>query len=196
MTTTDDDPNFDPIVDIIPNVPSQQHQHSPSIWFGLVAPEETTFEAALTQAQEAHVDFAVVYLSKKTQHLKTLPLVAKTNISSTSLLLRTSDWNTRVVGALHPNYFEATNFAEQKKAELIIRQEVEWAQYLSLPAVLLPTKAAVAPHARIFSSLVSKLNYTQLWFQVPSYNTNEDTWLLWNQFRMACDHNPMVLPGL
>lgn len=79
----------------------------------------------------------------------------------------------------------------------MIRQEIEWAQYLSLPAVLLPTAASTVPFARILSSLLPKLNYTQLWLQVPSYTSSEaDSWESWNQFRMACDHHTMVLPGM
>lgn len=114
-------PNFDPVVDIIHDKLQKQQNSNPNVWFGIKMPNNVSLEQALAQGTEAHVDFVVMPLCKQQQKLITLPLTAKQSISKTNYLLRTTDWNQRVVGTLNEHLFtfDVNNLQEQQKAEMV-----------------------------------------------------------------------------
>ncbi|KAL0486888.1 type II arginine methyltransferase [Acrasis kona] len=198
---TTDDPNFDPIVDIVHDVKSKKP--NAQIHAGVEPNVFQTVDKALSITD--HFDFVVTPISKsesnrKSKHLDMRHMMVKNCIQGTDMLFRTSSWSNVVVGKIDEQAFHiladsdpSNNFEIYQKVQLIFEQELQWASHLSLPAVLLPSpsKQNVVPFAQLLHRAVSKCGYTNIWIRFQP-----DQWEEWNQVRIICEHSTKISPIL
>ncbi|XP_027189500.1 protein arginine N-methyltransferase 1.5-like isoform X12 [Cicer arietinum] len=73
-------------------------------------------------------------------------------------------------------------------SEAILKQQIEWASYLSLKACLLPTPKgnSCANYARCVNQILKG----------PKNNMQVDSWQTWNSFRVLCDHHNLLTIAL
>lgn len=194
------DPNFDPIVDTIHNLPTDQ---SGTLYFGCDPNTSQPLDDAIKITENA-VDFVVTPISNsesdsKTNHLDMRHMMIKNCIQGTDMLFRTSDWCNMVVGKMDEEAFKILANAKPgdletcKKVQLIFEQELMWAVHLSLPAVILPTPSitSVVPFAQMLNRAITKCHYTNIWI-----NFKPQDWPLWNIIRVICEHSTKVCPIL
>ncbi|XP_027189493.1 protein arginine N-methyltransferase 1.5-like isoform X3 [Cicer arietinum] len=94
-------------------------------------------------------------------------------------------------------------------SEAILKQQIEWASYLSLKACLLPTPKgnSCANYARCVNQILKgPKNNMQLLLRIPigmsdndyspRSNASVDSWQTWNSFRVLCDHHNLLTIAL
>lgn len=123
-------------------------------------------------------------------------------LSRSDLILNSQDWNRLIVGKISP-YFEIDSEIEhvRKTNEALFLQELEFANHLSLPAILLPLRSGNCINmAKILYARISGCCTYLVWVQLPMVakkrietigngDTDYNSWEWWNKFRIYCDYD-------
>ena len=127
---------------------------------------------------------------------------------NTDFMLKSQDWSTLVVGKL--SLWLGSNFKsniQKAIAEEATLQELNFAAYLSLPAVLVSiTNSNCTNLAKtIYSHLLKSHHCANMWIRIPltsaietsngtvdEEDSYENTWLWWNKFRSLCNQHNRV----
>ncbi|CAN6540197.1 unnamed protein product [Malus baccata var. baccata] len=113
--------------------------------------------------------------------------------AGSDLVLSPSQWSGRVVVSSWID-LDSEDEILRCDSETTLKQEIAWASHLSLQACLLP-----APKGK------SCANY--LWLRLPlvksdsetmdvNTDTSDDSWEIWNSFRMLCEHHSQLSVAL
>ena len=162
-------------------------------------------------AASAGFDFCVVPLShprnkRRAKDPKQRPLEAWTRSDMT---LTSKHWTSLVVGKVSPWIdLDSKLLKLRKEGEDVFWQEINWAQHLSLTAVLLtPPKdiSSVSNFAASVSRVVNSAGQMSVWISIPmtSCSNNDkdddettdisakstDMWLVWNKIKQFCGPN-------
>jgi hypothetical protein len=118
------DPNFDPIVDTIHNLPTDQNG---TLYFGCDPNISQTIDEAI-KITESAVDFVITPISKsesnaETNHLDMRHMMMKNCIVGTDMLFRTSDWCNLVIGKIDEQAFKI--LANSKPGDYEIYKKVQ-----------------------------------------------------------------------
>ncbi|KAK3152116.1 hypothetical protein QOZ80_2BG0154630 [Eleusine coracana subsp. coracana] len=138
-------------------------------------------------------------------------------VSASDLILGPSQWSSHIVGKLS-EWIDLDAEDEQLRldSELTLKQEVAWASHLSLQACVLPApkRSSCGNYARVVNQILQGLTNMQLWLRLPleksepmdddhdkvknndHMNEMEDSWELWNAFRLLCDHSSQLCVAL
>ncbi|ORX87190.1 Skb1 methyltransferase [Basidiobolus meristosporus CBS 931.73] len=110
-------------------------------------------------------------------------LIIKSSFSAENIVAQISDWIE----------FEQADFGSRISFEQAFKQQVEWASYNGVSAILFPSVAnidTIANFARCVNSTIDLLRFSGMWIRVPLLPLSEhDTWSKWNQLRTLCNHN-------
>jgi len=161
---------------------SSEEQRSSSkehLYCGLIVDNKPTLEEAIQVASEAYMDFVIAPLFKPstTQQQQVTPLLEST-ISSTEKYLNSQEWSHIVVAKVDwCKQLDHSDTKVRQQAESRFIQELNFASYMSLPAVLLPTPNGkrFANYARVVNDALRKSNYTTIWMQFPIEFTKNDS---------------------
>ncbi|GJN18962.1 hypothetical protein PR202_gb06184 [Eleusine coracana subsp. coracana] len=145
-------------------------------------------------------------------------------VSASDLILGPSQWSSHIVGKLS-EWIDLDAEDEQLRldSELTLKQEVAWAS-LSLQVsnsmttlhvfFLPPKRSSCGNYARVVNQILQGLTNMQLWLRLPleksepmdddhdkvknndHMNEMEDSWELWNAFRLLCDHSSQLCVAL
>lgn len=118
-------------------------------------------------------------------------------VTKTSFLFNSHEWSTLVVGTLsHLPDLTSVVTRRRLEAEQAVMQELRYAAFLSLPAIIVDVKNENCSNlARlIYSFLHDGHHNLHIWVKIPlqSPDGQEDTWHWWNKFRSLCNHHPRV----
>ncbi|XP_037494442.1 protein arginine N-methyltransferase 1.5 [Jatropha curcas] len=131
-------------------------------------------------------------------------------VAGSDLVLSPSQWSSHVVGKIS-SWIDLDSEDETLRmdSEITLKQEIAWANHLSLQACLLPSPkgASCANYARCVNQILQGLNSMQLWLRIPLMKTEEDStdinsinlidsWELWNSFRLLCEHHSQLAIAL
>jgi protein arginine N-methyltransferase 5 len=131
-------------------------------------------------------------------------------VCGSDLVLSPSQWSSHVVGKIS-SWIDLDSEDEvlRMDSETTLKQEIAWATHLSLQACLLPTPKgkSCANYARCVNQILQGLTTLQLWLRVPLVksegdsmdDTSEglnDSWELWNSFRLLCEHDSKLSVAL
>ncbi|PKA57891.1 Protein arginine N-methyltransferase 5 [Apostasia shenzhenica] len=133
-------------------------------------------------------------------------------VAASDLILSPAQWSSHVVGKI--SYWIDLDSDDEKlrmDSEITLKQEIAWASHLSVQACLLPPpkKGSCGNYARCVSQILQGLSNMQLWLRLPleksesvnnesvdagddSLNEVNDSWELWNSFRLLCDHHSQL----
>ncbi|KAK0078229.1 hypothetical protein PV325_002802 [Microctonus aethiopoides] len=162
----------------------------------------------LGAAREAQYEFICIPLVHPQFKREFISGVAKNRpgpFTRADMILRTSDWNSLVVGKLSPyiNVDSKTPHVREN-SEATLNQELSLALHLGLPAITFKLTDNIDNNvnlARILNNKMVAVGNIQIWVQVPmenplkqslSYRTDVETaiespWEWWNGFRSLCD---------
>ncbi|GMY17782.1 protein arginine N-methyltransferase 1.5 isoform X1 [Fagus crenata] len=131
--------------------------------------------------------------------------------AGSDLVLSPSQWSSHVVGKIS-SWIDLDSEDEilRMDSEITLKQEIAWASHLSLQACLLPAPKGIscANYARCVNQILQGLNNMQLWLRIPLLKTDDDdsvdvnsnnmddSWELWNSFRMLCEHHSQLSVAL
>ncbi|EFH43573.1 Skb1 methyltransferase family protein [Arabidopsis lyrata subsp. lyrata] len=131
-------------------------------------------------------------------------------VSGSDLVLSPSQWSSHVVGKVS-SWIDLDSEDEvlRMDSETTLKQEIAWATHLSLQACLLPTPKgkSCANYARCVNQILQGLTTLQLWLRVPLVKSDgdsmddtseglNDSWELWNSFRLLCEHDSKLSVAL
>eukprot|EP00257_Ricinus_communis_P009389 XP_002528010.2 protein arginine N-methyltransferase 1.5 [Ricinus communis] len=130
--------------------------------------------------------------------------------SGSDLVLSPSQWSSHVVGKISSWIdLDSEDETVRMDSETTLKQEIAWANHLSLQACLLPCPkgASCANYARCVNQILQGLNNMQLWLRIPLLKAEEDStdvnstnlidsWEQWNSFRMLCEHHSQLAVAL
>ncbi|XP_010526290.1 PREDICTED: protein arginine N-methyltransferase 1.5 [Tarenaya hassleriana] len=131
-------------------------------------------------------------------------------VAGSDLVLTPSQWSSHVVGKIS-SWIDLDSEDEvlRMDSETTLKQEIAWATHLSLQACLLPTpkRSSCANYARCVNQILQGLSNMQLWLRIPlvksdgdSMDVNSeglnDSWELWNSFRLLCEHDSKLSVAL
>ncbi|XP_031374612.1 protein arginine N-methyltransferase 1.5 isoform X2 [Punica granatum] len=131
-------------------------------------------------------------------------------VAGSDLVLSPSEWSSRVVGKISSWIdLDSEDQTLRLDSETTLKQELAWASHLSLQACLLPAPkgASCANYARSINQVLQGLNNMQLWLRVPLVHVDDDpeekssshpndSWELWNSFRLLCEHHSQLSVAL
>ncbi|KAK9721196.1 hypothetical protein K7432_003590 [Basidiobolus ranarum] len=167
---------------------------------GCIPPNVNDLEKTLECSQEGGFNFLVTQILQKSDNPEKEPaslepkpfqenqLIIKNSFSAESIVAQVSEWID----------FEHDDHSLRISSEQAFRQQVEWASYNGVSAVLLPTVArmsSVVNFARCVNNSIDLLRFSGIWARVPLHsatNNENDAWLKWNQLRTLCSHNPAL----
>uniref|UniRef100_A0A8C4N9H1 Protein arginine N-methyltransferase 5 n=1 Tax=Eptatretus burgeri TaxID=7764 RepID=A0A8C4N9H1_EPTBU len=136
-------------------------------------------------------------------------------LTRSDLLMPSSDWSTLIVGKISPwlRLHSDLDFV-RRNSEAAFMEELRFAAYLSLPAVLISLHQADNSNlARCLMYHMHSSHHGQaFWIHMPmvsscascdvvvdgdsqglgDFDSNEDTWLWWHRFRCLCDYNKRI----
>ncbi|KAM1177603.1 hypothetical protein ACFX13_017333 [Malus domestica] len=130
--------------------------------------------------------------------------------AGSDLVLSPSQWSGHVVGKVS-SWIDLDSEDEILRcdSETTLKQEIAWASHLSLQACLLPAPKgkSCANYARCVNQLLQGLSGTQLWLRLPlvksdsetkdvNTDTSDDSWEIWNSFRLLCEHHSQLSVAL
>ncbi|KAK6129844.1 hypothetical protein DH2020_036430 [Rehmannia glutinosa] len=134
--------------------------------------------------------------------------------AGSDLVLSPSQWSSHVVGKIS-SWIDLDSEDEtlRKDSEIALKQEIAWASHLSLQACLLPTPkgTSCANYAKCLNQILQNLGSMQLWLRIPLEKSEDDTdasspdfmgeghndsWELWNSFRLLCEHHSQLSVAL
>ncbi|XP_065849543.1 protein arginine N-methyltransferase 1.5 [Euphorbia lathyris] len=130
--------------------------------------------------------------------------------AGSDLVLSPSQWSSHVVGKIS-SWIDLDSEDETLRmdSEITLKQEIAWANHLSLQACLLPCPkgASCANYARCVNQILQGLNNMQLWLRIPLLKAEEDStdvtstnlidsWEQWNSFRLLCEHHHQLAVAL
>ncbi|KAJ8758723.1 hypothetical protein K2173_000444 [Erythroxylum novogranatense] len=142
-------------------------------------------------------DYRPSLLEKESIESRVLPF------AGSDLVLSPSQWSSHVVGKIS-SWIDLDSEDETLRmdSETTLKQEIAWANHLSLQACILPAPkgASCANYARCVNQILQGLNNMQLWLRIPLVKVEEgsvdmnsnnliDLWELWNSFRILCEHH-------
>ncbi|CAI0395175.1 unnamed protein product [Linum tenue] len=130
--------------------------------------------------------------------------------AGSDLVLSPSQWSSHVVGKIsHWIDLDSEDETLRMDSETTLKQEIAWANHLSLQACLLPSpkSKSCANYARCVNQILQGLNNIQLWLRIPltkiddasmDANSGElvDSWEQWNSFRILCEHHSQLSVAL
>ncbi|XP_051129956.1 protein arginine N-methyltransferase 1.5 [Andrographis paniculata] len=147
-------------------------------------------------------------LDNETSRSRALPF------AGSDLVLSPSQWSSHVVGKIS-SWIDLDSEDEtlRKDSEIVLKQEIAWASHLSLQACLLPTPkgASCANYAKCLNQILQNLGNMQLWLRIPLEKPEgvtdannpdfmeeriNDSWELWNSFRLLCEHHTQLSVAL
>lgn len=118
-------------------------------------------------------------------------------VTDTSYLFNSHEWSSLVVGKL--SYFtDLTSPVDKRRlmASEALMQELRFAAFLSLPAVIVEVKDEnCSAIARIIYSFLHQGHHNlHIWVKIPlqSYDGQQDTWQWWNKFRRMCNSHGRI----
>ena len=83
------------------------------------------------------------------------------------------------------------NFFQKEKT---IEQELQWAQHLNLPAVILPSLSPpFENYARMIFRSVAKMNFGQLWLRIPILLDNVHFSFLFGNLSISISLNQQMI---
>ena len=115
------------------------------------------------------------------------------------LVLSSGAWTRHVVGKVSSWLALDSSCAHVRlRSERALRQELEWAAHLSVPAVLLPPPMChCTNYARQLCQAALNSSYLQLWVKVSMSGEthagsagSDQSWGAWNRLRTLCDSHP------
>ncbi|CAN1246563.1 Protein arginine N-methyltransferase 1.5 [Linum grandiflorum] len=130
--------------------------------------------------------------------------------AGSDLVLSPSQWSSHVVGKIS-SWIDLDSEDETLRtdSETTLKQEIAWANHLSLQACLLPSPKgkSCANYARCVNEILQGLNNMQLWLRIPLTKSDElstgassdqsvDSWERWNSFRIMCEHHTQLSVAL
>uniref|UniRef100_A0A6M2EL43 Protein arginine N-methyltransferase n=1 Tax=Populus davidiana TaxID=266767 RepID=A0A6M2EL43_9ROSI len=148
-------------------------------------------------------DFVVAPLMNPTYRPSLLEKDGVLPFAASDLVLSPSQWSSHVVGKLSSWIdLDSEDEALRIDSETTLKQEIAWANHLSVQACILPPPkgASCANYARCVNQILQGLNNMQLWLRIPLVKTDDDamdanstsfidSWELWNSFRLLCEHH-------
>ncbi|XP_061347751.1 protein arginine N-methyltransferase 1.5-like [Gastrolobium bilobum] len=118
-------------------------------------------------------------------------------------------WKNDVVGKISSWIdLDSENETLRMDSETALKHEIEWASYLSLQACVLPPPKGTSwiNYARCVHQILQGLKNMQLWLRIPfgkpddapsaSSRTLNDSWKIWNSFRLLCEHHSQLSVAL
>ncbi|GAV63636.1 PRMT5 domain-containing protein [Cephalotus follicularis] len=130
--------------------------------------------------------------------------------AGSDLVLSPSQWSSHVVGKIS-SWIDLDSEDEtlRKDSETTLKQEIAWATHLSVQACLLPSPkgTSCANYARCVNQILQGTSNIQLWLRIPLVKTDDDSmdlsadhlddsWELWNSFRLLCEHHSQLSVAL
>ncbi|XP_048436353.1 protein arginine N-methyltransferase 1.5 isoform X3 [Pyrus x bretschneideri] len=130
--------------------------------------------------------------------------------AGSDLVLSPSQWSSHVVGKVS-SWIDLDSEDEILRcdSETTLKQEIAWASHLSLQACLLPVPKgkSCANYARCVNQILQGLSSMQLWLRIPlvksdsetmdvNTDTSDDSWEIWNSFRLLCEHHNQLSVAL
>ncbi|KAF9661928.1 hypothetical protein SADUNF_Sadunf18G0000100 [Salix dunnii] len=151
-------------------------------------------------------DFVVAPLMNPTYRPSLLEKDGVLPFAASDLVLSPSQWSSHVVGKLSSWIdLDSEDEALRMDSETTLKQEIAWANHLSVQACILPPPkgASCANYARCVNQILQGLNNMQLWLRIPLVKTDDDamdanstsfidSWELWNSFRLLCEHHSQL----
>ncbi|WCJ30569.1 Protein arginine N-methyltransferase 5 [Euphorbia peplus] len=130
--------------------------------------------------------------------------------AASDLVLSPSQWSSHVVGKISSWIdLDSPDDTLRLDSEITFKQEIAWANHLSLQACLLPSPkaASCANYARCVNQVLQGLNTMQLWLRIPLLKADDDStdvnssdvidsWEQWNSFRLLCEHHNQLAVAL
>ncbi|KAK8810593.1 hypothetical protein WA158_007168 [Blastocystis sp. Blastoise] len=129
------------------------------------------------------------------------------------LIFQNSVWSKNIVGQISEWIrLDSSNEIKRKSCELVFREEIEWANHLNIPAVLLPQLIydkqseveGCINYASITNEMIQAYNNMEYWLpirvQSPTDESEEEeeincpagdlvSWSYWSLFRTLCDNH-------
>ncbi|CAN6540192.1 unnamed protein product [Malus baccata var. baccata] len=125
--------------------------------------------------------------------------------AGSDLVLSPSQWSGHVIGKVS-SWIDLDSEDEILRcdSETTLKQEIAWASHLSLQ---LQRAKSCANYARCVNQLLQGLSSTQLWLRLPlvksdsetmdvNTDTSDDSWEIWNSFRLLCEHHSQLSVAL
>lgn len=123
-------------------------------------------------------------------------------VSRADVILQAETWN-RIVIKLSPGLnLDALDSATREKNAVMFRQEVSYASYLNVSAIMfnLPLTSCIPNLARLINVTLNDNLFVNFFVRVPMScgidNTSVDSWKLWSSFSAACDYHRSVYLAL
>jgi len=125
------------------------------------------------------------------------------DLSNPEFMLKSQDWSALVVGKLSSwLQLNSDNDLKRAIAEEAAFEELQYAAYLSLPAVYIPIQSIHCANLAklIYSHLLKSHHCANMWVHVPmalenaecngvSTSESVNTWQWWNKFRSLCNQH-------
>lgn len=151
-------------------------------------------------------DFVVAPLMNPSYRPSLLEKDGVLPFAASDLVLSPSQWSSHVVGKLSSWIdLDSEDEALRMDSETTLKQEIAWANHLSVQACILPPPkgASCANYARCVNQILQGSNNMQLWLRIPLVKTDDDdmdanstsfidSWELWNSFRLLCEHHSQL----
>ena len=167
---------------------------------------EADLEGAIENMCGEGYDFACVNIvnpEKRKSFLKSENGERIGDLSNPEFMLKSQDWSALVVGKLSTWLpLRAENDLKRAVAEESAREELHYAAYLSLPAVLISLQSMECENLAklVYTHLLKSHHCANMWIKVPMCLENSDsngvdsddfanTWKWWNKFRSLCNQN-------
>ncbi|GKV37749.1 hypothetical protein SLEP1_g45739 [Rubroshorea leprosula] len=130
--------------------------------------------------------------------------------AGSDLILSPSQWSSHVVGKISSWIdLDSEDDTLRRDSEITLKQEIAWATHLSIQACLLPSPKGTrcANYARCVNQILQGLSNMQLWLRIPLVKADDesmgenlddlnDSWELWNSFRLLCEHHSQLSVAL
>ncbi|XP_050364121.1 protein arginine N-methyltransferase 1.5 [Argentina anserina] len=126
--------------------------------------------------------------------------------AGSDLVLSPAQWSSHVVGKISSWIdLDSEDQILRSDSEITLKQEIAWASHLNLQACILPPPKgkSCANYARCVNQILQGLQSMQLWLRIPLAKTDndtvsvnsdnlEDSWEMWNSFRLLCEHHSQL----
>lgn len=138
-------------------------------------------------------------------------------VSASDLIVSPTQWSSQVVGKIS-SWIDLDSDDEKLRmdSETALKQEISWASHLSVQACLLPPpkKGSCSNYARCVNQILQGITNMQLWLRLPLEKSDpienesvdarcdplsriqNDSWELWNSFRLLCEHHSQLCVAL
>lgn len=174
---------------------------------------EANLESAIENMCGEGYDFAclnIVNPEKKKSFLKSENGQRMGDLSNPEFMLKSQDWSALVVGKLS-SWLPLKSDSDLKRAiaEEAAYEELNFAAYLSLPAVLISLQSINCSNLAklIYSHMLKSHHCANMWVQVPMALENAEcngssthdpvnTWQWWNKFRSLCNQHSRLSVAL